>query len=200
MTTPWYDAPITQAHGVNGEQGIDLGTAYGTPITPLDPGTINAVQFGPFGGLVGEQTALGEEYFLHLDQVAATVGESVGPQDVIGLSGGQNMGGQHPASPAYSSGPHTEYGIFTGPLFASPALDPTSVINAARSGGIGGLGLPSIPNPVGDVAGAISNIPTQIGHGIANAIAAGITDVGAFFKRQIIALAVAVVVAIVLFA
>lgn len=191
----WYDALVTQAHGQNGEQGIDLGTAFHTPITALDPGTIDAASFGPWGGLIGEKTALGQEYFLHEDTINVMPGQQVAAGQVLGLSGGQNTGGAHPASPAYSSGPHVEYGIFSGPLFASPALDPTGVIAAAQQGGTGGLGLPSLPslpNP--------ADFVTSIGHGLANALAAGVTDIGTFFKRQIIALAVAVVVAIVLFA
>lgn len=190
----WYDAIVSQAHAVNGEQGIDLATSFRTPLTALDPGKVDAASYGPWGGLVGERTARGEEYYLHLDQINVSQGQNVASGDVIGLSGGQNVGGAHPAAPAYSSGPHTEYGIFSGPLFASVPLDPTPVIAAARTGqlGVGGLGLPGLPDPTAMLNG--------LGQGLANALAAGLVDVATFFKRQIIALAVAVVVAIVLFA
>lgn len=60
-------------------------------------------------------------------------------------------------------------------------------------------GLPSLPNPVGDLAGAISGIPTAVGHGLADAIGVGVHDVETFAQRQVIALAVAGVVLLVLF-
>jgi murein DD-endopeptidase MepM/ murein hydrolase activator NlpD len=191
----WYDSPTTQAHGVAGEQGIDIGTPFHSRITEVDPGQVDVTQYGPFGGLVGVQTARGQEYYLHLDEIDVAKGQKVSAGQTVGLSGGQLSGGQHPASPAFSTGPHTEFGIFSGPLFGSSSIDPTGIIAALRGGqdpaqAVGGI--PGLPDP--------SAIVTSIGHGLADGIAASLADVAAFFKRQIIALAVAVVVAIVLFA
>ena len=46
----------------------------------------------------------------------------------------------------------------------------------------------------------IQNIPKEIGHGIANALTIGFDDAALFMKRQIVALAVAAVVLLILFA
>lgn len=70
----------------------------------------------------------------------------------------------------------------------------------------GGISMPNLPNPLqpvqdaaGNVAGAIAGIPASIGHGLANALGAGLQDVSVFAQRQLIALAVAAVVLLVLF-
>jgi len=198
MTTPWFDNPTTQAHGIAGEQGIDIGTPFHSQMTELLGGLVDTAKYGGFGGLVGVKTSLGEEYYLHLDSEQVKPGQQVRPGDPIGLSGGQLAGGEHPASPAFSSGPHIEYGLFKGGLFGSPAIDPTGIINAARGGNqpaaapVGAGSLLGLPDP--------GQLITSLGHSLADALSAGLSDVGVFFKRQIIALAVAVVVAIVLFA
>ncbi len=201
----WYDKPVTNPFNPPVEPGIDLGTRVGEPITALGSGSVKDAFYGPFGGVVGVSTFLpglakpAEEYYLHLDQITVRPGDQVSVGQPVGLAGGQLAGGSHPAQPAYSTGPHTEFGAYLGDLFKSPTLDPTGLVQAARAGqlqGGGGVGSFGLPDPSALLAGAFAGL----GKGLANALAAGLNDVATFFKRQIIALAVAVVVAIVLFA
>ena len=117
----WYDYPVTQAHGVSGEQGIDIGTPFHTPITAIDPGTVDKTMFGPFGGLIEVLTGRGNEYYLHEDAIDVAKGQQVAAGQELGLSGGQLAGGAHPAQPAFSSGPHTEFDVFSGKAWASPS-------------------------------------------------------------------------------
>lgn len=130
MSTPWYDFGVTQAFGQNGEQGVDIGTPFHTPITNLYGGQVVEAQYGGAGGIVGILTnvpGLGKvvEYFLHLDLINVSVGQQIGVGQMVGLSGGETpaqapaLGGLHPAQPQFSTGPHTEFGFFSGTPFAS---------------------------------------------------------------------------------
>ena len=78
-----------------------------------------------------------------------------------------------------------------------------NVSNALAGGAIGGaIGSGAVGNAVNtalDLPTAISNLPTQIGNGLANATSATAHDIGVFFKNNIVGLVVALVVALVLF-
>ena len=143
---PWYDFPITQSHGANGELGVDLGTPFGTAITDVFGGKVVDASYGPWGGDVHVLTTAPSgqpiwQEFLHLDQIRVSPGQMVNPGDLIGYSGGQLSGGTHPAPAPYSTGPHTEFGLYTSRTAnASTALDPTGVISALTTQGTGGLG------------------------------------------------------------
>lgn len=162
--TAWYDYPISQAHGVNGEQGIDLATPFHTPITALYAGTVLWAgrtawsQGGSSGGLVEVSNNIPGKgvlvsYYLHLDTATVKPGDKVQMGQVLGLSGGQLSGGQWPVVNSggfYSSGPHSEYGIypaFQGPFGQGAALDPTFAITQARAGTL------PITTPDGGTAG-----------------------------------------------
>lgn len=157
----WWNYPVTQGYGQNGEQGVDLGTPLHTPITNLYSGKVVETQYGAAGGIVGvlvNVPGLGAvvEYFLHLDRIDVKVGQQLGVGDQVGLSGGElagTPGGMHPASPQFSTGPHTEFGFFRGTPFASadagnplPYLHPgtggapvASTNNTSTSAASGGL-------------------------------------------------------------
>lgn len=197
----WWELPVTQQYGGGAlgfsEQGVDIGTPFHTAITAPFSGKVSAAGYYPWGGQVDLSTAIPgqpgvhDETVLHLDQITVSPGQAVAAGGLLGYSGGQNVGGSHPTSPVYSSGPHTELDFFSGAPFASKSFNPAGILAAA---GQGASGL-SIPDPLGGIAG----IPTAIGHGLADAIGAGVTDVGVFFRRQAVAFFVAAVVLFVLF-
>lgn len=153
MAQAWYQYPTTQAYGHNGEDGIDIGTPFHTPITALFGGTVRwagRTQWacGSSGGQVVivcniPGKGVFSSYYLHLDSVSVTVNDTVKQGQVIGLSGGQTSGGQWPVinCPSrgiiYSTGPHTEFG-FNAPWVAGPGykMDPTPYITAARNGSL----------------------------------------------------------------
>lgn len=197
----WWQLPVTQAFGQSGEQGVDIGTPFHTAVTAPFGGTVTGAGYHDWGGQVDIATAIPgqpgvhDESVLHLDQITVSPGEAIPAGALLGYSGGQNVGGSHPALPAYSSGPHTELDFFSGSPFGSTPFNPTNVLAGVNSPA-GSGGLPG----VGDIAGAITDIPTAIGHGIADAVGAGVTDVGVFFRKQAVAFFVAAVVLYVLFA
>lgn len=131
----WFDYATTQAHGVNGETGIDLATPFHTNVSAPLGGTITDVRYGGFGGLVTIRSHLNGrtvfENFVHLDTIAVAVGQVIGDWASIGLSGGQLTGGFHPARPPFSTGAHIEYGLYNDVNTTSP-LDPTSFIKYLR--------------------------------------------------------------------
>lgn len=148
MSNPlqWLQDGITQAFGVNGETGVDIGTPFGTPITsPVAGKVTNARGYG-YGGEVDVQAAdsAGNPLvygFLHLSDITAKVGQAVGVGTVLGYSGGTQQG-TYKTDPAYSNGPHTEFDLWSGVSqigvspFAQhlPNLNPTPVIDAAANG------------------------------------------------------------------
>lgn len=214
----WYDFPVTQAHGVNGEAGVDYGTPFHTPLTALLSGVVQRVVTG-IG--YGAEVDIASSYqgqpitqtFLHVDVPTVQPGQQVGVGQLIGLSGGQLSGGQNPDTSQYSSGPHTEFDLFRGGPWQNP-IDPTQFVANYARGGPGGNPLANVPvlggligagqtaasdvSGLGSIGPAIAGLPGSVGHGLANAAGAGLTDVSTFFKNQIVALIVALVVAIVL--
>jgi hypothetical protein len=137
---PFWTYPITQAHGVGGEQGVDYGTPFHTPLADVLPGTVSAVDCTPgWRCEVDVQTQFGGqpavESYLHVDQPAVQVGQQVSTGDLIGLSGGQLSGGSNPDVQPYSTGPHVEYDIFRGTQPWQNAIDPTAFLASIGTGG-----------------------------------------------------------------
>lgn len=151
MGQAWYTFPISQAHGVHSEQGVDLATPFHTPITALYAGTVRWAgrtqwSCGSSGGevtIVCNVPGVGvmTSYYLHLDTTDVNVGDTVQAGQQIGLSGGQLSGGQWPVvncpsqGDIYSTGPHTEFG-FNASWVSGPGhnIDPTFAITQARQG------------------------------------------------------------------
>lgn len=135
---PWYLRPITKQFNGGTEKGVDLGVPYHTPITPLFPGVVSAVDTGPYGQEVDVQGLLNGQpvtaSYVHLDQALVAVGQPVTQASELGVSGGQLSGGAHPASPAYSSGPHIEFSLWpsgTTPYTGTP-YNPMAFIQSVQ--------------------------------------------------------------------
>lgn len=199
--TPWYLYPISmrfgavEGNGVSTEKGVDLRVPYHTPITPLFPGTVRSVATGPYGqevdvtGMLNGQQVTAS--YVHLDQALVSQGQSVGLGTELGISGGQNVGGYHPASPAYSSYPHIEFSLWpsgTSPYGGTP-YNPMSYINAVQSsqGAIlsEGQSAQSIPQSflsggiLGGVGNGLSSLsPANLQAAVSNGIQSGLSGVG----------------------
>lgn len=162
---PWWQFPITQGFNPPVEFGEDIGTPFHTPLTAITGGVVTGTRYGPFGGEVDIATRLpgsSQQYtetFLHLDEIAPglTPGKTVQPGDFLGLSGGQNAGGSHPASPAYSSGPHTEVDFFLGNAWSGRSVDPGSLI-AAGAPTVQASPLGDLGQLIGQGAGSLVNL------------------------------------------
>lgn len=105
----------------------DIPLPLDTPIVTPVAGTVVKSDYAVWSGLPGggevfiqpDSTEKGipthaDFYVYHLDQLNVTQGQHVNEGDVLGLSGGQNSGGQHPTASLWSSGPHLHVGWFTG--------------------------------------------------------------------------------------
>jgi murein DD-endopeptidase MepM/ murein hydrolase activator NlpD len=124
----WYNLPITHGYIQNYDPAqwdtphyaVDIGMPQDTPITAIKSGKVVQADYAIWGGKPGggevwiqPDDGSTEYYFYHLDQNDVTSGQHVKAGDVVGLSGGQNSGGSHPADPTWSSGPHLHVGYFT---------------------------------------------------------------------------------------
>lgn len=139
----WWQGKVTQAFNPPVEPGEDIALAVDTPVTALQGGTVIGASYGPWGGRVDIQVDPNTvQYYQHLDQDQVSVGERVTAGGSVGLSGGQLSGGQHPASPQYSTGPHIEVGETVG----GRPVNPSQLIAAG-------------PQTPGAAAGAASGSP-----------------------------------------
>lgn len=227
----WTDI-VTQAFNPPTEYGTDFGVPFHTPIPDVLAGIVQRINCAVGYRCEVDIAATYQgrpvtETYLHIDQPAVTVGQSLSPGDLIGLSGGQLSGGSNPDDPRYSSGPHVEFDIFGGGPFQNP-IDPLSIARGGP-GGVTGTGGPQPSDVISAIVSlltggagaaaaqsatssstatglglasigqAVNNLPTNIGHGLANATGASIHDVAAWAQNQIVPLMVALVVALVLF-
>ena len=142
---PWLTQNrITQRWNGASETGIDLGMVVGTPITALMDGTVRGAGVDATGAYLGIESVFNGQricwYFQHLDQNLVQVGESVQAQQIVGYSGGQTSGGNHPATVG-STGPHIEVGINfpwgggRNPDQIGPNYDPLPVLTYVAGGG-----------------------------------------------------------------
>jgi murein DD-endopeptidase MepM/ murein hydrolase activator NlpD len=120
----WLQYPITHGYYAQYDASIpdtphnavDLGTPFGTPIQSLVSGTVKIANYQSWGGQIFIAPDQGgpQWYVYHLDLVQVKPGQHVSLGDLIGSSGGQTSGGNHPTDPAWSTGPHTHTGWFVG--------------------------------------------------------------------------------------
>ncbi|HUY79887.1 MAG TPA: M23 family metallopeptidase [Ktedonobacterales bacterium] len=135
----------------SGENGIDIGIPYHTPIYALQSGPVVGAGYYGGGGVVSVQTAPGISfYYQHLSDLVVQVGQNVQAGTLIGYSGGQLGYGDHPSSPQYSSGPHIEIGI-------NPPYGATGIWH---SEGANVNPLPMLQGLLGSLGGTATGAPT----------------------------------------
>ena len=202
--------------------GIDIGLPAGTPLLAPTGGTVeDLLNPGGFGTyqVFHPTSQPGVEYVLGHESSWNVPSGPVNAGTLLGFSG----------SSGWSTGPHLhlqENVNAPAAGFGGTPVDPSGILSAdatllsstpypiglkpgpngqpvpAGSDPLHGNPIGVVPgaNPVSDaVSQALSPAVTQIGHGLADALGVGVTDVGLFFQRQIVALAVAAVVLLVLF-
>jgi Sec-independent protein translocase protein TatA len=198
--TEWFADPITHPYIDHYEAGVfdtphfavDIGTPFHSQITALLPGTIVKEDFQPWGGemfIKPDDTSKPEYYYFHLDDFNIGPNQHVNAGDVIGLSGGQTSGGDHPVTDGESTGPHTHVGWFDGYVTPSETgftiphgPDITPLINQVNAHGISSGGLINVsaivqPDPY--PGGAINplNWPNEIQTSSQNANAQVASDI-----------------------
>lgn len=192
---PWLTRfKVTNPFGGH-ETGIDIGTAFHTPITSLTSGTVVGTGYYGGGGVVSVQTLVNGQpanvYYQHLDTIDVRKGATVTPGTVLGLSGGQLSGGAHPSLAQFSNGPHVEigidapYGSFWNPGNLGTNVNPLpwlqSVLTGAAGAGntVGGLTSDAISQ-------GISQAFTNVGNTIKGNL--GIHGVSDFIWRSLLIL------------
>lgn len=209
MANAWYGNDVALPFGegdanLGGNHGVDFKTPFHTRITAIMQGMVSDVRYTPWGGQVTvklDNPINGVPYaaLVHLDEINTNlhVGQHISFGDFIGLSGGQNSGGSHPVASIWSSQPQTgfflsygpAYGYGSGwnegnPLWAHPELNPTSYLNAIRTGNTSVSGMSNTVNNTADNTlangaspsinqGTVSDnpvLPTDTGNPIQDAI------------------------------
>ena len=99
-----------------GEWGIDVTLPLDTPVYAVASGPVLAKFFYGGGGVVSTEEAPGTAlYYQHLDNIAPGILSGavtrVQAGQLIGWSGGQNVGGSHPSTTEFSTWPHIEVGV-----------------------------------------------------------------------------------------
>ena len=186
-TTPWYDYPITNGHA--SDDGIDIGTGNDVPLTFPAAGQVIDASYHVYGGQVVVHMPNGyDEYFIHLDKIFVHPGDSVSPDEVVGLSGGgvgDNVLHDGVVQPAqsqswyegHSSGRHTEFGEFKdtsahgdmaqfnrGWGNKARQLDPTLLLmRLNEQGAPNALKWPAISGAASAVSGAVNAVTSGPG-------------------------------------
>ena len=176
---PYHSNFEASRGGVQDGIGIPV-TPFGTPITSLTRGTVMIAAFGTdfnpdwqYGGFVIVRSTIpgigmADVFYRHLDTISVKKGDSVKVGSYLGTSGGQNVGGAHPESQTFSTGPHIDAGLnpITLPYKAiGQNIDPTPWMQNLITFGppasdkadilVGGT-------PLGNVASGIGNYLTAI--------------------------------------
>lgn len=207
VVTAWLastDQAITQGFGVcelAGDcphTGIDVGAPAGTPIVDQIAGVVqDIVDAGGFGMHQVLDIGGGRQILLgHESEFAVPSGTSVVPGEVIGYVG----------STGFSTGPHLH---FEEDINGRP-VDPSQLLTGRGGPGDQGSVAQLNPvqraqqvisglNPLNSTAAALTVLPTQIGHGLADATSATIHNAGVWARNQVVPLMVALIVVIVLF-
>jgi murein DD-endopeptidase MepM/ murein hydrolase activator NlpD len=147
----WLNMPITNGYltkqvpgnGDSPHYAVDVATPYHTIIGAPWAGTVQSARTGlPWGTEVfikPDDPNMPVYYFYHLDHLYVQKGDRVSVGTPVGLSGGQNSGGENPSTPAMSGGPHTHVGFFTAftstPIGNRPyGPDITPALTALKNG------------------------------------------------------------------
>lgn len=218
VTQPYGPTDFTAepaAHGfTHFHTGEDFGAPAGTPVLSGPGGTIAyAGPLGGYGNAVEEVLPGGglEVLLGHLSSILVSAGQQVGPGVELGTVG----------STGNSTGPHLHEEVRSSPFTFGSDVDPESVSlgvggwqqplpsggnQRVQPGARAGNGAPiTVPDPFGIGAGlgtlsqSIADVPVTLGHGIADFISAGTHNIEVALQRQLVALAVAAVVLLVLF-
>src|SRR5579863_1644974 len=167
----WSQYPITHGY-ITDYQGpntdtphyaYDLATPMDTQFAFPKSGTITQEDYAvwngkPGGGEIFLRPDDGSpiEYAYHLDLIEPNIhaGEHVYAGQLVGLTGGQNSGGQHPTDPMWSSGPHLHVGYFTNYVNTPDGQrpygpDPQSLIDYANQFYGTSISQTGTPNPAG---------------------------------------------------
>jgi len=171
--TAWFNYPIQ--HGYvpshlasdwdSPHYAVDIPMPMDTPITAFKSGVVAQEDYAVWGGKPGggevfikPDDGSDEYYFYHLDNINVKTGQHITAGDAVGLSGGQNVGGSHPADREWSTGPHLHVGYFTKfvntPIGARPyGPDITGEVNLLKAGGIssGSASTSTTPNTPGGI-------------------------------------------------
>lgn len=166
-----FHSDFEPTHGLGVQYGVGFPTPFHTSITSLSSGIVLASFYKDFGGVLLVRTStvrgIATLYYLHMDDIYVKVGDHVAIGQVVGLSGGQVSGGDHPAG-RFTTGPHIDVG-FNNPNFPSKLgdnFDPTPFLNNLMRNGPG----------VGDVLSINDNpILSTIGTTIVKTQSAGDT-------------------------
>jgi hypothetical protein len=178
----WTDV-VTQLFNPPVEYGTDFGVPFHTPIPDVLAGVVQRINCAvgyrcevDIASSYGGQPVT--ESYLHIDQPAVTVGQSLAPGDLIGLSGGQLSGGSNPDSPQFSTGPHVEFDIFKGGPFQNP-IDPLTIARGGPGGvNAGGPGVSpgdALQASISALTGGAGTIAGQAaGHAVDSGAATGL--------------------------
>jgi hypothetical protein len=152
----------------------------------LDPGQLAAQS---------ERPAHQDAYAARVDQVLAELRSGT-----LKLPDGSSVAGL--SSGSAGSPPAQLLGFDWGKYIASGVLPPSLLpyFIAQQFAGHAGDPFAAIGGGIASLGQSIGGIPADIGHGLAGAFGAGLTDLKVFGERQLVALVVAAVVLYVLFA
>jgi murein DD-endopeptidase MepM/ murein hydrolase activator NlpD len=193
MAAAWYDDPINAGNKYQTSYlgpgtdtphyAYDIETPFHTPLTAPLAGTVEKSDYQAWGGEIfikPDNSAYPEYYFYHPDELLVQTGQHINAGQEVALSGGENPGypgGQHPADPQYSSGPHTHLGWFT--QWVTPPQtgetipygpDPANLLAMASGTGTGSAGFQvpsSIYTAVHPIA-ASDNVPDALWETVAS--------------------------------
>jgi hypothetical protein len=190
------------------EKGIDFAMPVGQPIFAPGAGLLLEEDLGKGGWGKRDLLQLDSGQIFGVGHLTDFAGITSGSRVVAGQVIGHSGGAVGDPSSGVSTGPHIEVQLMDP---ARNFLDPKGFLASLGGGGAPPIqqvstGVPPIDGAIGlaealvGLPGAITGIPGSIFAGIGTFLTAATNNVGVFFQKQFVALAVAAVVLLVLFA